>query len=57
MNSQAGRENRQVKVNPRKRCQTERDGKQIQSLHGKSIGRNKSMSRASLAWEQMAKSE
>src|SRR4029077_18356778 len=49
MDSQAGGENRQVKIDPRKCGETERDGEQIQSLHGKNIGRNKSMSRASLS--------
>src|SRR4029077_21185009 len=43
MNSQSGGENGQVKVNPRKRGETERDRKQIQSLHKKNIGRNKSI--------------
>jgi hypothetical protein len=57
MDSQAGCENCQVKVDPCKRGETERDGKQIQSLHGKNIGRNKLMSRASLGSGQMTKLE
>jgi hypothetical protein len=57
MNSQTGGENCQVKVDPRKRGETERDGKQIQSLHQKNIGRNKSMSRASLGSKQMTNDE
>ena len=58
MNSQTGGENGQVKVNPRKRGETERDRKQIQPLHKKNIGRNKSMSRASFGTRsQMTKSE
>ena len=57
MNSQAGGENCQVKVDPRKRGETERDGKQIQSLHEKNIGRNKSMSRGSLGSKQITNDE
>ena len=52
MDSEAGGENRQVKIDPRKCGETERNGKQIQSLHRKNIGRNKSMSRASLVWNK-----
>ena len=52
VNSQPANEDRQVKIDPRKRGETERDGKQIQSLHGKNIGRNNSMSRASLVWNK-----
>ena len=57
VNCEAGGENRQVKIDPGERGKTESDRKKIKSFHGKNIGRNKSMSRASLSSEQMTKSQ
>src|SRR5436190_1989375 len=57
MDSQAGGENGQVKVDPRKRGETQRDGKQIEFFHGGNIRANESMSRGSLTSGQLTNDE